>query len=94
MLFLPSLFNSKTWIAFSAQAIKNLLLIISPGLPSALISFAFKILILLPFNSNQDPGVGYKAFIFATISPAFVFQSILVSDLSIFFAYVIFDLVV
>ena len=43
---------------------------------------------LLPFKSNQQPGFGWSAFIFAMIFFALSFQLILASNLSIFFAYV------
>ena len=88
MLFFPSFCNSKIWIAFFEQAIVNFLSIISPGLPSSSTSTAFIILSLEPLYWNQDPGFGYKAFIFAIMFFASVFHSIFDSFLSIFLAYV------
>ena len=64
----------------------NLSSIISPGFPVLFTSLAFKTLTLDPFNSNQDPGFGYNALIFATTCFALSSQLIFDSSLLIFFA--------
>ena len=59
--------------------------IISPGFPF-FISFALRTFIRDPSISNQEPGLGCNALIFATRFSAFSFQLSLASNFSIFLA--------
>ena len=73
-------------MAFFEHAIVKLSSNIVPGMPSLIIFLALIIFTLLPLSSNQQPGLGEKAFILAIIFSASSFQLILVSDFTIFLA--------
>ena len=57
-----------------------------PGFPSQIIFFALVIFILDPSSSNQHPGLGFNALIFAIMFIASSRQLILASVFEIFFA--------
>ena len=63
-------------MAFLEQAIVKFSLRIKPGRPLMFTSLALIILILDPKKSNQDPGLGFNAFILAIILSASSFQFI------------------